>query len=119
MPWYVAHAILMVRLKEGAQRDFPIWENAYLISAENDRIALEKAKLRAQEDSGDAGGSFKCNGQLAGLEFVGIRKLILCEDSDLNPESGAEVTYSQFTANSEQEVQDLAQGKTVQIKYEA
>ena len=46
--WYAAHAVMLFRLKEGEQTEFPIWENIFLIEAATPEETHQKAEARAR-----------------------------------------------------------------------
>jgi hypothetical protein len=119
MPWFSAHAILYVRLKDGAQRSFPVWENIYLVEASNPEAAVAAAEARAREDEGDSNGSFTWEGRPAEWVFAGIRKLIAVSHvaAVAAPVHGAELSYSQFVVPSIEAVRKLADGQSVQVRY--
>ena len=63
MAWYSAHAILYFKLESGAQDSVTVWENVYLIEAENVDEAWEKAEARARQEEGDDDGSLTLDDQ--------------------------------------------------------
>ena len=121
MTWYIAHAILYVRYKNGAQTEYPVWENMYLIAAESEEDAWTAAEHRGAEAASDADDSFIWNDIPAEWVFAGIRKLIQVAHHDVNthPASGDELSYSEFTLPSLSTVQQLAAGETVTLDYVA
>ena len=56
MAWFAAHAIMYFKLKSGVQDRFTIWENVYLIEAENSDQAWEKAEAWAKQKEGNGDG---------------------------------------------------------------
>jgi hypothetical protein len=90
--WYAAHLVLYVKLKAGAQRPFPVWENIVLLRARSEEEALAKAEQRGRAEAGDDDGTFRWNGKPAEWVFAGVRKLTLCEDSEDRPGDGTEVS---------------------------
>ncbi len=115
--WYAAHLILCVKVKDGPQKKFPVWENIVLIKANSEDEAFEKAEQRGREEEGDDDGTFRWGGKRASRQFAGVRKLTLCQDSDQRPADGTEVTYSEMEVESEQAVRKLAEGKQVAVKF--
>jgi len=120
MQHYAAHAIFYVKFKEDVQRAFPVWENVYLIHAESDAEALQMAKGIAREDEA-ANREMYLDEKPALYIFKGIRKLILMTDLLGRPladiQHGQELTYSQFEAESEEDVTRLATGKDVKVSH--
>ncbi len=114
--WYAAHLILYVRLKEGPQRKYPVWENIVLIKARTDEEAFAKAEKRGQEEAGDDDGTFRWGGKPARWVFAGVRKVTLCEDPESRPDDGTEVSYTELEVDSEQAVRKLVAGQPVAVK---
>jgi hypothetical protein len=115
--WYVAHIIMSVRFKDGNQDKYPVWENLVLIEAASENEAEEKAKIRAQRYEGDTQGSFTWEERPATWVFAGIRKIIRCEIPGVQPTSGMEVSYSEFEVATEEALQKLVSGDSVEITY--
>jgi len=118
MAWYIAHAIMCVRYKDGNQNNFPIWENIILIDATSNDQAYEKAIVRATKDEGDSGGSFTCDKRPACIVLAGIRKVIEVALPEEDLCDGKELSYSQYEVNDEESVQKIARGETVAVLYE-
>ena len=115
--WYAAHLILYVKLKDHAQRNYPIWENIVLIKARSEEEAFAKAEARGKEEEGDDGGTFRWAGKPARWVFAGVRKLTLCEDAEKRPDDGTEVSYTELEVDSEQAVRKLVRGQSVAVTY--
>ena len=119
MAWFAAHAIMYFKLKSGVQDRFTIWENVYLIEAENSDEAGHKAEARAKQEEGDSDGSLTVDDQPATLVFAGIRKIITVshweEDGQLR--HGDEITYSEFQASDEKSIRELIDGEEVSVDY--
>ena len=115
--WYAAHIIMYVKFKDVTQTKYPVWENLYLIEAENDNDALEKAKLLGKEDEGDSDGTFRWDDKPAEWVFGGIRKIIKCDNYHEKPVPGTELSYSEFLVNNEDDLNRLIKGDSVDIKY--
>ncbi len=114
MKWFIAHAILYTRFKDGNQNIYPIWENMYLIGGDDSTDVFQKAIDRAKRDTGDSSGSYTYDGRPATWEFAGIRKIIECVDS---PEDGVEVSYSTLEVSTYDALERLARGDTVDVTY--
>src|SRR5437870_769988 len=110
MTWYAAHAVMVLKCKDGIQGEYPLWENIILIHAENPRHAWEKAKIRAAQDEGDSRGTLKYENRHATWLLAGIRKVVECDSVETSPTDGTEVTYSELLANTEEEVGRFASG---------
>jgi hypothetical protein len=116
MKWYVAHAIMLVRYKDGNQNNFPLWENMILLSGDESEDLFAKAAGIAQRDEGDSQGSYTCDDRPAEMVFAGIRKIIRCRTDAL--EDGTELTYSQLEVKNKEDLQKLIDGKEVAVIYE-
>jgi hypothetical protein len=115
--WYAAHLILYVKLKDHAQRKYPVWENIVLIRARTEDEAFAKAEKRGQEDATEDD-TFRWGGRPARWVFAGVRKLTLCEDPESRPGDGTEVSYTELEADSVQAVRKLVAGQPVAVTYQ-
>jgi hypothetical protein len=118
MSWYAAHVVMYIKLKSGRQFEYPIWENIVLVDADSDEAAIEKAARIGRESEGDSSGTLRWNDAAASLVFAGVRKVIRCQEPEEPPTDGKEVSYSQMYVDSEQSIQDLANGLPVHVLYE-
>jgi hypothetical protein len=109
MTWYAAHAVLLVVFRDGDQREFPIWENIYLVAGDTPQDARAAAERFARQVADAEDDSFTWDGRPARWEFKGIRKLIKCDvnggrtDGSVLP-SGTEATYLQMIFKSDAEL---------------
>ena len=120
MSWFMAHAIFCVKLKEDAQEEYPIWENIYLIEATSSDEALLLAEKCALENEA-ACKEMTYDDKPALFVFKGIRKVNSVhhfEEFEGPLKSGDEVTHSRYEVASEIEVDDLANGKAVNVLYD-
>ncbi len=117
MPWYAAHTIMRVKLKEHQQDQYPIWENVILIEANSDDEALSKAQERGKEDEIQSD-DFTWEGHPAILTFEGVRKIIDCQEKNDFPRDGTEITYSQMLVASEEALLQLVEGKSIIVQYD-
>ncbi len=120
MAWYAASVIMLFEYEDAVQDDFPVWENVYLVEAESEELAIDKAISFGKEDEGNDSGSLTVNNRKARKVFQGVRKLItvinLNSDEDV-PGDGAEVTFSDFLLKSKADLEKLVQGDPVQLSY--
>lgn len=65
MNWYAASAIILFEYEDGIQNDFPVWENVYLIEANDDESAMYKAIQYGKAEEGNDSGSLEVNGRKA------------------------------------------------------
>jgi len=119
MAWYAASVIMFTRFKDGKQDSYPVYENIILIEAMDENEAFEKSKCRGKADEGDFEGTYCYENRPAELVFFGVRKIIACEDSDRQPADGTEVSYSEFLVSSNDALEKLIIGDSVEITYES
>jgi uncharacterized protein DUF4288 len=119
MAWFAAHAILYFKLKSGEQDRFSVWENVYLIEAEDVDGAWEKAEARARQEEGDDDGTLSVDGQPATCVYAGIRKMseVAHVDEEGRLGSGDEITYSEFEVSDEESVRALVGGEEVSVTF--
>jgi hypothetical protein len=117
MTWFAAHVIMYVKLKAGPQRRYPVWENVVLIEAKSADAALKKAEQHGRVHEGDADGTFTWGGKPATWIFAGVRKLVMCQDEQVRPTDGTEVTYSELEVKSEADALALGAGQAVMMRY--
>jgi hypothetical protein len=118
MTWYAAHIVMYVKLKEKAQEHFPVWENIVLIHADSEEDAFAKTEARGHEEEGDCEGSFRWGGQQATWIFAGVRKLVLCQDSEERPRNGTELTYNEMHLESKEALARFVKGQPVDVRYQ-
>lgn len=119
MTWYTAYAISWIRFKDGEQDCFPLQEDLLLISAQTPEQAIQKAETIARDRyEGDDNGSFRCDGRPAERHFVGIRRLIQCDDPTEQPTDGTEVTYQFLQVNSRDQLDALLANRDVVVELQ-
>lgn len=121
MTWYVASCVSAVVVKSGEQRTFPVFEDFFLVSAENHAVARARAESLATLSLRDESLTFE--DQPAERIFLGIRKIRsvynappLELDAD-QPSHGTELTHSYYELKSLDEAKLLAMGKAVSVLY--
>lgn len=117
MTWYAVHTLVAMRRVDKVG-PISVWENVYLIEAENGHDAYVLGKEAAMPEPDD---SLRINGVKATQSFAGIRKIInvsnpvhFDQDQD-RPVSGTEITYSEFQFNSEDDLRKYAEGLPMQV----
>jgi hypothetical protein len=119
MPWYAAHAIVYFQFKEGPQDGYLVWENVYLVRAEDPQQAYALAEGYARADEGDSQGSLKIDDRPARLVFGGIRKLVTV--SHVGPgetlASGDELTYSEYQVATPEALRRLIDDEDAEVLY--
>lgn len=122
MTWYCASIVTTIKVKEGDQNTFPVFEDFYLIEADDRNTALKKAeKLGLQLQALDDG--LTLSGIPAQREFLGVRKMRSVynpPDKELDnapPANGTEVSHSYFELKNEEDLKKFATGKRVEVDY--
>ena len=123
--WYAAHVIMYIRYKDVAdQAEYPVYENVYLLAAENEDRAWEQAEKMGMLWAGAGNGSLLWNDHPAVQVFGGVRKIIECANTPENPATdnrpvhGSELTYSQFVVRGDKALRHLIEGGSVVLTYE-
>src|SRR5947209_7256631 len=116
--WYAASIIMYTEFKDGNQNYFPIWENVVLIFASSDQEAYSKAVLRGKSEEGDCRGTYTWEGRPAKWTFADVRKVIKCGEPDRQPSDGTEITYSEMTVKTLEDLHKLASGDPIDVSYE-
>lgn len=116
--WFAAHIIMSLRVRDGEQDLFPVWENIVLFDTESRPAAERLAQTHGQEEEAVSDLSFTWNGRPARWVFAGVRKIISCENEHLPPSNGTEVSYSEFVLRSIEDVERLSKGETIELAYE-
>jgi hypothetical protein len=123
--WYAAHILMAVKRMSSRQRMFPIFENIVIFHAATPDDVRMLAKEHAhREYEGDA--SLTLNGHRARMVFVGVRKVVECQESTERalkypkkrghpPSDGTEVTYSAFSVVGKAALLALATGQRVSV----
>ena len=126
--WYAAHILVAARYRKGAQRSFPVYENIVLFRGHNAEQVRRKAQDFAKtEYEGDS--TVTLGRRPARLVFVGVRKIVECQEStargirhpgrNLAPGEGTEASYSLLTVTGSKQLNALAAGESVLVRYEA
>lgn len=122
--WFCAHVIIWMKYKDGIQDEYPLWENVYLIKANTEDEAWEKAEKKGREECEDDDG-LEVDGRPARWTYGGVRKLISVIDSgcfecqiDESMEDIIELTWSEFSVPDKASLDKLIDGKPVIINYD-
>jgi Domain of unknown function (DUF4288) len=116
MSWFAAHVIMAVKLKNGQQSRFPVWENVVLIEARSEDEAFRKAEELGRRGEGDDDGTFRWGGKAATWLFAGVRKLTECAYTGAQPGDGSEITYNEIELESQEAVASFAAGEPVPLR---
>ena len=122
--WFAAHIVLVQRFIDDApQEEFGVYENICLVTASTVEEAWTKAEAIGQgrETTGSSGDEKWC-GRRTKWSFAGVRKVIRCGTistrTDGPPGDGEEVSYSQLTLSSEDDLIRLVKGESVTVRYD-
>lgn len=123
MTWYGASVVTVIKVQQGKQDTFPVFEDVFLVEADNRESAFKKAEGYGLElENLDDNLEFK--GIPAKRKFLGIRKLrSICNPPAANdldnspPENGTEITHSFFEIDNEADLKRFAEGKRVLVSY--
>lgn len=115
--WYAAHAVMLIRFREGEQNEFPVWENILLVEAPTPEEAKEKACQRALEDVGNDE-TMTWDKKPAFFEFIGLRKLMQCCSDEEQPGDGTEVSFNDLLFSSRKELDAFVAGEESQVTFQ-
>ncbi len=122
MAWYTISLLFSCRLKCESQEVYPVYENFTLFEAMSRKQAIEKAEHYAKEYA-QIEDDLTLDDKPAYWKFEGIRKAIeirdyFSDELDLQkPGNGTEVSYSYYEVDSENQIQDMAKGEAVFLRY--
>ncbi len=122
MIWFSCHVVMSVRFKDGAQENFPVWENIYLIQADDAEAAVEKAVQIGLSLEGDSNGSFVWDERPAKWVFAGVRKCIKIVHSSQqsnSPTDGVELTYLDLRFEDEEKLRAFVEGDEAKAIFSA
>ena len=123
MRWFAAHIVMIVEFKQDEQDYIPAWENVVLIKADSEAEAYQQAEVLGLEDEGDDCETFRWGKRAAKWTFAGVRKLTECALLGDGPETGDEITYTEFQFKTRHDVKRFVEGKASEVvvndKYRA
>ena len=122
MPWYVAHAVMVLRPESLIDQPLYCWENRLLIHSINECDAWDAAEHRARD--ADASEDYEVSPSIRGAarwEFAGIRKLVEVrhDTTDGSLCDGDELTYNTPLLESEHDLGAFVAGKECRVVYGA
>lgn len=123
MTWYAATIISVVRVRTGAQNNFPVWEDVCLIEATGDDEAFQKAEALGKSREIDDPTTM-LDGVPASVVYLGVRKVgkiinpFPDSPDDSPPRHASEISFSKYTVASTKDLNLLVQGKSVPVVYE-
>lgn len=114
MAWYAASLVMVLERARVHQNSFLVMEDICLVQAPDRRAALRKARDlgRNREDRGSGVTIWK--GNTGAWKFRAVRQLIDCGAS--RPESGAEVSFAEWSVATRRNLRKLATGRTVRAR---
>lgn len=113
---YALHVAFTIRLKEGEQTEFPVWENVYIAQCANSDDAWAKAEEIGRQTDELVDESLTLNGQKATMSFLCVRRAITC-DFGLNEVTGMEATYLKLSISAN-ELEAYKKGDDCNLTYE-
>jgi hypothetical protein len=110
---------MYLKVKEGPQNDYLVWENILLVEAPSAPEAEARAQILAWADEGDSCGTLTYGDRPATWVFAGLRKLISVSHRGIEEDltSGDEITYSEYRVRDLTAVQKLVAGEAVEVEY--
>jgi hypothetical protein len=121
MTWYVASCILAVVVKSGQQKVFPVFEEFFLVNAEDRATARRQAESFAR--LGELDDTLTYENRPAVKKFLGVRKIRsvynphpMDIDSD-QPSHGTELSHSYYEVRTLDDAKGLGEGKAVYVEY--
>lgn len=120
--WYCAHGIFYFEYKYEEQDSYLVYENVYIINADDEESALnESIRIAKENEDFNEDDHLELNGKPVRYLFSGIRKLIRVENASAADEgainSGVEVTYSELEVENLNQVKELSDGSFVEVLY--
>jgi hypothetical protein len=122
MTWFTASVLTAIRTLDEIQESIPIFEDFFLIEANNREDAQQEAERIGQEQA-DIDDELTLYGKPARRIFLGIKKVRSIYnpppfdiDSD-RPVNGTELTHSYFEVATFDEAERLAKGTPVKVLY--
>ena len=120
--WYAAHVVMVFRSRQGEQREFSLYENVFLVEADTPEQAHEQATKIGRDEEACDDPSLTADGIPARLCFAGVRKVVSCLAPNTANVSvlatGTELTYSQFTLDSEEALAKFVAGESAPVVLE-
>lgn len=119
MPWYVAHALMILRPQHPVDQPLYCWENLLLIWAAEGSDPWEVAQNRAAED---ATAEFEMAPPYevpSRWEFGGIRKIVEVRHHQSEDElgSGDELSYNIMQFRDDGEIERFVSGQECQVVH--
>ncbi len=121
--WYAASIVIALHTSDDPQAPVRFYENVVLIEAEAAEAALAEARLLGAVEAAIDDG-LAIDGMAVAPIFAGVRKLVSISnpadrDQDSEPPvSGAEITWSLFTARNQADFERYLAGEEVELTYD-
>jgi hypothetical protein len=121
MPWYVASCILTYVRIDGENSTVPVFENFFLVEADDRAAASARAEEIGKLEADAAAGTTICQ-QPAEVRFLGVRKIRPVYSLNRAPgdgplSDGDEVSHSFYHVEGLEMAKRLAEGKAVDVTY--
>lgn len=105
------------QFRDGNQDYYAVTEDIWLISADTESEARNKAEILGKKAEYDSD-TWVCDDRPAIHKFAGVRKLVRCVDADHRPKDGTELSYSAFLAEDKESFDKLLSGESVVVEYQ-
>lgn len=116
MPWYCAHIVQYDEVAGETGQNYKVTENVHLIEAMDSEHALEAARAIGRQEAGNMSAGLFSDDRPARIVHAGVRKIVECEDPTRAPLSGEEVTYSEWEAETLEDVRLYATGHDIKLR---
>ena len=121
--WYAAHLLFYLEPVERAEREIgrvTVWENIYLLHAGTSDAAYDLADaIGAEGELSDIDSGHTADGKSVRWRYAGVRRMAECLDIDKRPESGAEITYLEYTVRDKTAIDALLAERSCVVIFEA
>jgi hypothetical protein len=122
--YFCAHIILWMKDKDGVQKEYPFWENIYIVKARNISEAKKKAERCGIEEAEPDDG-LEVNGKPAKWTYGGVKKITNIIDNSIFEcemheilKDVAEVTWGEFSVPNKATLDKLISGELVSSNYD-
>ena len=116
MPWFAAHVLETTLIIDGAQSQYPVWENIMVFEAPDHDTVWDVAEEVARKRYGHESESLSLEGRPAQRRLVGIRRVVFILDKF--PASGAEVSYLHYHVPDLESMEKLMCDEQIEIRFD-
>ncbi len=120
MEWYAAHTLIAFQRDDGVG-PVSVFENIYLVCAENSDSALVKAKLISEFETNNTGVD-NINGSPAKCIYGGVRKIVTVSNEsppqhETRPGDGSEISYIEYEVKNLGDLKNILSGAAAVINF--